>query len=270
MKNSKIFILTAVHNEINDTKMLLQCVYGQTHKNFEVCLVDDGSTDGTTEFIQFNYPKVNILRGDGNLWWTGSLNLGLKEILRRSGRNDYVWIINNDCLFSKNTLNNLHNFASEHSKSIIGSLILDSKTKKIRDNGVKIDWARMRFSPGGTDALSTKGTLYPVKVFKDIGFFDAKHFPHYFSDYEFSLRAKRNGYSLIVCPGSKVYNRVERTGIGKIPAKLSITGAFELLFSKKSKVNLLLQINMIRYVCPKEFRLRSSLFLISKIIKFIP
>jgi len=147
---------------------------------------------------------------------------------------------------------------------------LNEKTKRIEDNGVKIDWRRLKFSTGGTDAISTKGTLYPTAVFKKIGLFDAKHFPHYFSDYEFSIRAKRMGYNLLVCHKSRIYNKAERTGIGNIPAKPSVTQAFGLLVSRKSKVNLMLQINMIRYVCPKEYRFGSFQTLISKIFKIIP
>jgi hypothetical protein len=153
-------------------------------------------------------------------------------------------------------------------KYIIGSKVLDPNTKKIVDNGVAVNWEKLEFKSGGTDALSTKGTLYPVSVFKDVGLFDARHFPHYFSDYEFSIRAKRYGYNLTVCPGSRIYNRVERTGIGEISPKLGVGGAFNLLFSRKSKINLGLQINMIRYVCPKEYRLKNYFLLVSKIVKF--
>jgi len=259
MKN-KIYILTAVHNNLADTKRFLSSVFSQDFKIFEVYLVDDGSTDGTSNFIKEKYSDVNLIKGDGNLWWTKSLNLGLKRILKKASENDFVWIINNDCTFGKTLLSNVSSFAAKYKSFIIGSLVLDKKTKKIWDRGVKIDWSKLNFSMAGTDeqidALSTKGTLYPVRVFKKIGLFDAKHFPHYFSDYEFSIRAGRAGYKLIVCPTSKVYNRTERTG----NAKLS--------FSKKSTINPILQLNIVRYVCPPEHRLRACFLLISKLFGY--
>ena len=268
MKNNKVYILTAVHNEINDTKKLFQCIYNQTYKNLEVYLIDDGSTDGTANFISEKYPQVKMFKGDGNLWWTASLNLGLKSILKKANVNDYIWIVNNDCYFSEDILENLYNFSSKHSKSIIGSLILDSETKRVWDSGVKIDWKNFKFTSGGTDALSTKGTLYPVQVFKEIGLFDAKHFPHYFSDYEFSIRAKRNGYKLLICPSSSIFNKTKRTGVGdKISSKWSLMEIMEILFSKRSKVNLRVNFNMIRFVCPKKYRIKNYFYLIKKIIK---
>jgi len=38
-----------------------------------VIVVDDGSSDRTAEEAAKNYPKVIILQGDGNLWWTGAI-----------------------------------------------------------------------------------------------------------------------------------------------------------------------------------------------------
>ncbi len=266
--NNKIFVLTAVHNDLGDTKRLLESLFGQSFLEYEVFIVDDGSTDGTSKFIRKNYPQVNIIKGGGDLWWTASLNLGLKHILRKAKNTDYVWIINNDCYFDKGLFQVLINYKNKTTgnKDIIASVVLDSKTKKVIDAGVVINWNDMKFRPNGTDALSTRGTLFPVGVFKEVGLFDAKHFPHYFSDYEFTIRAKRYGYKLSVCGNCKIYNRSERTGIGEIPKKLRVNDIFNLLFSKKSKINLGLQINMVRYVCPRKLRLKNYFLLASKII----
>jgi GT2 family glycosyltransferase len=276
---TKIFILTAVHNNLDDTIQLLNSIYKQTYKFYEVYIIDDGSTDNTELYISQHFPKVKLFKGSGNLWWAGSLNLGLKEILKQAGTKDLVWIINNDCVFSKETLQNLYNFYnSKGNRKIIGSLVIDSKTKKIWDCGIIIDWRKCNFSSvdyknldkNEIDALSTKGTLYPIKVFRELGIFDQEHFPHYFSDYEYAIRAKNFGYKLLVCLDSKIYNKIERTGIGnKISNRLGFLELFYILSSNKSKVNLRLYINMIRYVCPKEYRLRNYLLMVSKMVKYL-
>lgn len=266
MKNNKIFILTAAHNNINDTKNLLKSIFYQTFKRFDVVLVDDGSTDGSRGFVRKNYPSVSLIKGEGKLWWTGSLNLGLKKILKEASEEDFVWTINNDCIFGKTTLARLMD--NSDINSIIGSKIFDPKTNKVWDRGVRINWTKLQFSPAKKriDALSTKGTLFPVKVFKDIGLFDARHFPHYFSDYEFTIRAKRAGYKLLVGRSVRIYNKVERTGIETVPKSFKPLEIFKTLFSKKSKINLPTQINIIKYVCPPEHRFNAYLLLISKLI----
>ena len=268
MQKSKIFILSAVKNDLGHTKRLLKSIFAQTYTNYEAFIVDDGSTDGTDSYIKEKYSTVKLLKGNGDFWWTKSLNFGLTEILKKAGSDDYVWTINNDCHFDINLLKNLmvNEKLIKNPKHIVGSKIIDSNTKKVVDDGVKIDWKKMEFRSGGSDALSTKGTLYPICVFKKIGLFDAKHFPHYFSDYEFSIRAKREGFDLLTCEKSIIFNDTKRTGIEQIPKGLSLANIMNVAFSRKSKLNLITQLNIVRYVCPPEYRLRSYFLLISKLI----
>jgi GT2 family glycosyltransferase len=235
-------------------------------------IVDDGSTDGTSDYIRKNYPDVKITNGNGGLWWTASLNLGLSQILTKAGKDDFVWIVNNDCYFDQDLLQNLINFQRKlkSNKCIIGTIVLDSKTNDVWDSGVMVDWAKLKFSRSTStkkiDALSTKGTLYPVDIFRKVGYFDEKHFPHYFSDYEFSIRAKRMGYDLLISPDCKIYNEVARTGIEKVERGLGIAGTFQTLFSRKSKVNIADNFNIIRFVCPPEYRLRNYFMLFLKVV----
>lgn len=277
--NQKIFILTGVHNSLSDTKKLLKSIFEQTYNNYEIYIVDDGSMDGTTAYIQKKYPSINLIQGNGHLWWTRSINKGLRQILKKAKKNDLVWIINNDCFFNKDVLANLLNYSKQKfKKSIIGSEIIDSKTGNVWDSGIHINWAEGKFislkvvknSEDIIDALPTKGTLYPIRVFQEIGLFDEKHFPHYFSDYEFTIRAKRNGYDLLLCHESKIYNLILRTGMGDfLPKRLKISTALQMMFSKKSKVNLSVNFNIIKYVCPPKYRFINYLFMVEKIIKYI-
>jgi GT2 family glycosyltransferase len=273
--NPKVYILTAVHNSLSDTKIFLEHLSKQTYKNIETFIVDDGSTDGTENYIKKNFPKTKLIIGDGDWWWTKSLNEGIKQILNSANNNDYVWIINNDCYFDKDTIKNLVacSRSDKNRKTILGSIVLDSKSNNIIDSGLVVDWKKLNFlrfdykiSNSFPDALSTKGTLFPVCVFKNVGLFDEVHFPHYFSDYEFTIRAKRDGYLLDISDKTRVYNRIERTGIESFYKSGSFGKMLEIVFSKKSKFNLYTQICMIKYVCPKECQFNNYLLLFKKII----
>jgi GT2 family glycosyltransferase len=62
-----------------------------------------------------------------------------------------------------------------------------------------------------SQSLPGRGTLIPTDVFDKIGLYDSKHYIHYLSDIEFSVRAQKAGYRLIVNVASLVYEYVNST-----------------------------------------------------------
>jgi len=289
MKNyPTVFIICGVHNHLEYTKKLLTSITDQKYKKYQVLFVDDGSTDGTTDFIQKRYAqKVNLIKDDGNLWWTGCIAKGVDVTLKIANRDDFILIINNDCIFESNYLDNLVQLAEHHPRTVIGSLIVDLKDKStIVDGGVKIDWSTGKFirrAPksikylseakrieSDINTLSTKGTLYPIEVFQNIGNFDQKHLPHYISDYEFACRAKKAGYPLLISYDAIVYNIPRNTGFGEqIPQELSYRQLKDLLFNRRSRINIIDHLWFITLCCPTRYRLKNYFILILKTLYLI-
>lgn len=280
----KVFVITGVHNNIVHLKKLLSCLEKQTYQDIEIIIVDDGSTDGAFSYIQKNYPYVTLLKGDGTLWWTGVLNLGVTEVLKRAQKDDFILTINNDCIFDKNLIANLINVSIYYQRAIVGSLVVDIKDKSsIWDGGVKIDWSHGIFIPLGPrtiadlakdiqvrdeiDVISTKGTLYPVEIFSKIGNFDKKHLPHYISDYEFAYRAKKSGVKLLLSLKSIVHNDTYNTGFGEnLKRPISWSYLYSLLFARRSKVNIVDHYWFITLCCPFKYKFQNYFRLILKLI----
>lgn len=243
-----IYIIIPVHNRIDVTLDCLRCIYNQSYKDFKVIVVDDGSTDGSTKKISLKYPEVTLLYGDGNLWWAGAIVEGVNYILKTASIEDYVLTINNDQVFESDYFDSLITIAKNHPKTLIGSLCKNySEKEKFDDTGVKVLWnpyhyELIKYQKGVdgvyADALSGRGTLIPMTVFKKIGNFDAKHLPHYGADYEFSMRAKKNGFKLFVSYGALTYNKSEYSGINVTGRYLSLKEYSIKMFNIKSPSNI--------------------------------
>jgi GT2 family glycosyltransferase len=97
----------------NDLKVLGDClksIYAETHTaDFEVIVSDNGSTDGSIEFIHKNYPSVRVLANGANLGFARGNNVGIRE-----SRGEYVLILNPDTIMHVGTLDKLVSFADRH------------------------------------------------------------------------------------------------------------------------------------------------------------
>src|SRR3989338_9722147 len=280
----KVFIVCGVYNNLSYSKRLMSCIAVQKYPNIKTIIIDDGSDDGTPEYLSDNYPDTVILKGNGNLWWTGSLYWGVNEVSKIAKMHDFILTLNNDCTFGRDYIQILVKTALRNDRTIVGSLVISELNKlEIIDAGVKIDWAKGKLIAQGPqlmtqltknktnnddiNTLSTKGTLYPVEVFGKIGNFDKLHLPHYASDYEFACRAKKEGFNLLLSYESKVYNDVSRTGMGeKLPLTPNIKEIFKLLFSRRSRINIVDHFWFITLSCPKKYRLQNYLRLTGKLL----
>jgi GT2 family glycosyltransferase len=82
--------LLALHNALNYYKS-----NGSSTCQFQVVVIDDGSTDGSSAWISENYPSIYLLQGNGDLWWTGAVNLGARLAVETL-KSQYVILWNDD------------------------------------------------------------------------------------------------------------------------------------------------------------------------------
>lgn len=216
-----IFVIIPVHNRKPLTKNCLLSLAKQNNKNFRVIVVDDGSTDGTSEMIAGEFSEVALLHGDGNLWWTGAMNAGLQYVLSVCKSNDHVLALNDDLIVPKNYIAALTKLAIRFPNTLIGSVITDiNDNDTILSGGSKVNWwnakrsnldvgkKRSSFPAGFYNEVSTltgRGVLIPTRVFQEIGLYNERHYKHY-GDTEIPKRAEKAGFRLIVSYDAVVYS----------------------------------------------------------------
>lgn len=200
----RLWVVIPVHNRIAFTRACLAALHRQSVREFRIVVVDDGSTDGTAVMVRTEFPSVRLLRGDGNLWWTGATNLGVVEALREGAT--HVVTLNDDTVPAPDFMECLMQAAMDAPAELTGAYAVDAAKGEPVYGGETIHWATASYRShlDATDAptrvevthFPARGLLIPAEVFCQIGLFDRAHFPQTAADYDFTHRARRAGYRI--------------------------------------------------------------------------
>ncbi|CAN1498780.1 COG1216 Predicted glycosyltransferases [Burkholderiaceae bacterium] len=238
-----VHVLIPVFNRLEMTRRALDCLQTQQlDEPIRLIVINDGSTDGTTEFLSAQ-KDITVLNGDGSLWWGGAIEAGLQFVLENVHLSDWVLLVNNDTQFDTKFVQRLLDTARAYAPAAVGSVICDEAApNQLLSIGAVLDTWRLRVrdkleqprirdlskGPHPVDALSGRGTLYPVAAFSIAGTMKTAWLPHYLADYELALRVRNAGYKLLVSEATAVLSENEY-GNSYQPARL-----IDIFFSVRS------------------------------------
>ncbi len=216
--NKKVVIAAPVHNR---RELTLQCLKSLSRidrdgLDVHIVIVDDGSTDGTSEAIKQNYPSVEVIKGDGNLWYTAGTNLAIESALKHNP--DYILAINDDSVYDENFLKYLIECAEKHPRSVIGGLLLSwdepHKVFQVAPKWSLFEGGWKHFTRQTVWTIPPKCwevemivgncVLYPAQVIREVGLMNAKKFVQ-FGDAEFTVRMRKKGWRLLIEPRARVF-----------------------------------------------------------------
>jgi GT2 family glycosyltransferase len=228
-RNIKVAIVTPVHNRRDLTLLCLRSISRLNRENLDihVVIVDDGSTDGTADEIRRHFPEVEIIQGDGNLWFTEGTNVGVRSALKKNP--DYVLMINDDQVFDENSLKYMVETAEKFPGSVVGSLLLlwDTPHKLFQVAPVwdtfSGGWRHWQNQTVWTipkrafevDIIVGNCVLLPVKAIRECGLMNSSRYPN-FGDAEYTPRLKRKGWRLLIEPRARVFCQPNN-----VPAKIT-------------------------------------------------
>jgi GT2 family glycosyltransferase len=216
------YAVTIIIINWNGKELIKECLEGmkrQTYQDFTVMVVDNGSTDGSVEYVRKIYPEVNVIALKENYGFAVANNVALKKV-----ETEYVALLNNDVVAHPDWLNSLVAALDAHPEA-------GSATSKFLyyDRPDVIDRAGDGYSVAGAGVLRGRGrpgmrydrkewvfgacggaSIYRTRMFKDIGYFDPNFFIIY-EDVDISFRAQLMGYRCLYVPEAVVYHRASHS-----------------------------------------------------------
>lgn len=228
-----IAIIIPVHNSLEYTCRCLDGLLPLTKEassdgwQFEVVVVDDGSTDGTAPWVREKHPQVHLLDGDGKLWWSGAINKGMQYALSTLCA-DYVLWWNNDIYPATDYFIRLTALLENtDNATVYGSKIyMAERPSTIWAFGGFFHrlWGySYLFGQGDPDSdrfsqplqahwLPGMGTLLSRAAILKIGDLNQQDFPQYHGDIDFTIRARLAGCLVVVLPSLRIWNHTAHSG----------------------------------------------------------
>lgn len=243
----KVSIIIVNWNGHGDTIECLESLRDLKYPNYDIIVVDNGSTDESVKAIKERFSEVSILETGENLGFPGGNNVGLRHAFENGA--DYAWLLNNDAVVDPYSLDYMVNaLRTADDVAMVGSKIYyfdrrdvlwfaGAYTKWAIGKNIMIGWGEK--DQGQFDLVRNVDTLtgcsMVVKrdICEKIGFMDESYFL-YVEEVDWCLRARNHGYRCVFVPESVVYHKISSSTKGQWPEIFSYYNTRNMLKTVKS------------------------------------
>jgi GT2 family glycosyltransferase len=233
-----IHILLPVHNRRPVTQKFCEALARQTRQDFQLILIDDGSTDDTAAAVTHMLPRqTTVLTGTGNWWWGGSLEQGWRWLLAHAPCDDEIIVIcNDDVDLPDDFLAQGTELLAATPNAFCVALARDAAGGAASETCFTINYPRCEITlakPGDpVECAPTRGLFMRWADMRRVGGFRPRLLPHYISDLEWTLRAHRAGLAICRHPRLWLVPHHEKSGIRSL-REYSPLARLKMIFSNK-------------------------------------
>jgi len=224
--DAKVSVIIVNFNGKADTLECLDSVYKINYPNFEIIVVDNGSSDGSREAIKTKFPNLILIENKTNKGFCIANNLGVKRARERGA--EYVLALNNDVIVKPTIIGELKKALGSDKKicAVSPHIAYYDQPETLQFRSIKIDWAN-----GGllgqdknekeipeprliqTDIITWCVVLFRAELIDSVGYLDEQFFAYY-EDVDWSVRCGKAGLGIAVYPKTLAYHKGSRSSGG--------------------------------------------------------
>lgn len=208
----KVTIIIPNYNGKHFLPPCMEALSKQSYQEFEVIVVDNHSTDGSTEYMEEYYPEVRIITLDKNRGFSAAVNAGIRQ-----ASTPYVILLNNDTIVDPYFVEELLRAVRKSPRIFsVSSKMIQMYHPELIDSAGDLytlaGWGICRgtgrpvnnyVQPDEIFSACAGASIYRRSVFRRIGYFDESHFA-YLEDLDVGYRARIYGYENRYCPTAVV------------------------------------------------------------------
>lgn len=221
INKKNVFVVVLNWNGADDTLECIASIKDSDYDLYNIVVVDNASDDESVKIIKKTYPEVKLIECGENKGYAGGNNAGINYALQNKA--DYVWLLNNDVVVSKNALSEFVKVANQDdSIGILGSKILSYWNRNVIDyagglvslrDGTSSHVGFNEIDEGQygdqveTEYVTGASLFISLAAIKKIGLLDESYFLYY-EETDYCCRASKLGLKVVYCPRSLVYHKV--------------------------------------------------------------
>ena len=208
----------------------LSSLQAQSLKDFEIIVVDNGSSDDSVPFIRKQFPGVQLVPLNENQGFVRAVNAGIGQ-----AEHPYIALLNNDTEVDPSWLENTQRaFSRRPDVDCVTSKMIHFHDRALLD-GAGDEYTRgglaMKLGRGHphekfdsvreTFSACAGASIFKREIFDEVGLFDEDFFANY-EDVDFSLRMKVAGYKILYVPDAVVYH-IGGATLGGVTSGLAVS-----------------------------------------------
>lgn len=244
-----ISVIIPTYNSWATLKECISSIQKQTLKPFEIIVVDNASSDDTSQKVKAMFPKVKLITLTTNTGVTGGRNKGIDNV---SSKSEYVLFLDHDMIADKNMLLELLKVLQSNSQIgiVTPKIYYWGNKKRIWSAGTGINlWTGQVLFRGGDDVgqyekveevqVAPAAILVKKDVIRKIKSFDDCYFVTY-EDTDFCFRAREKGFKTFYSPSALAYHKISwdpKDDADRVLSRAYWVGRNRIIFMKKFSKN---------------------------------